>query len=150
MQKFIFATLLALSSIASAQSSQSCLQQASNKELINELSTRLGAGGGPTGNAILTTTCSNSYLYLRTFNSATGAKSEKASYVGSACFNLEASLKNVTNVGISRTLIVSVCENDYLSKIAVSTSGTMTQISNDYLGAVCNQTAIDANNNLRP
>lgn len=150
MQKFVFGAFLVLSSIASAQNSQSCLQQASNRELINELSNRLGSGGGSTGNAIMTTACSNSYLYLRTFNSTTGAKSEKSTYVGPACFNLEASLKNVTNVGISRTLIVSVCENEYLSKIAVSTSGTMTQISSDYMGSICNQTAIDSNNNLRP
>lgn len=150
MQKRVMGLVLVLASVASAQNSLSCLQQASNRELVNEISARLGSSNAPVSNTIITTSCTSGTLNLRTYNADTGKKLERSTYLGSDCPSFVSSLARVSNVGITRMVLASVCFSGTMNKIAIAIDGSMKDLSSDYVGASCVQMALEANRNLQP
>jgi hypothetical protein len=151
----ILSALVFFSSLQ-ALANPACLAQVSNAELVREISNRLGNSSPlPGGNgAILTVNCdAGGTLNLRTVNPTTGAQKSTSAYIGSSsCGDYVYSLLQVSNVSLSRNLLVSHCDaGGTLYKTLVGVDGNMTAVSSDYMGSSkCKQAALDANSRLSP
>jgi hypothetical protein len=81
----------------------------------------------------------------------TGMQKAASEFIGIECNEYVNSLLQVSNIGLSRNIMVSYCSSSgTLYKTLVNIDGSMTQISNDFVGIPCKRNAIDSNLRLQP
>ncbi|GIL16953.1 MAG: hypothetical protein BroJett040_07040 [Oligoflexia bacterium] len=146
----IFGLLLSLQSMAN-----SCLSSASNSELLSEVQRRMsggGGGGGTDASAIVTVSCTNSYLNVKTVKVSNGeTRTVLDQYIGSSeCEEYASSLSAINEVQLSRSIIISTCNSSYLNKTLINTNGESRSISSDYVGSNCKTRALEQNRKILP
>lgn len=149
----IFGLLLSLQSMAN-----SCLSSASNSELILEVQRRMsgggggGGGGGTESSVIVTVSCSNSYLNVKTVKVSNGeTRNIIDQYIsGGECEEYASSLSAINEVQLSRSIIISTCNSSYLNKTLINTNGESRSISSDYVGSNCMTRALEQNRKILP
>ena len=153
MTSLFFSVLVCFFSLTAAASS--CLQNATDSDLLAELGRRLnssGGGGGSADGAIATITCdSSNNMHISTVLPDTGKSQVYDRYIGSSCADYATSLRRVSNVGLSRSVLISVCDSsNNMAKILLTPAGDVKETSVTYIGSSCKQQALDANANLMP
>ncbi len=117
-----------------------CLHNASNADLITELSTRLNggsSGGTTTASAAGSFTCDSSTNLTIGIVGANGAEQTKQVFTGSAQACQTAATKlGQTRGSITKTALIGVCDSSTnLVRFSATPDGTLTQLSSVFTGS---------------
>lgn len=141
LKKIIAAGLLLCSTSAL---SNTCLKQASNADLMNELNNRLSFNNTPSSeSAIVNFYCNSGDLFSEVWNSGEKVSSLDHGYFGSKC---EAEKNRVAGLlkAVTTSKAFALCRSGDLLKYTV-TSQDIFGVSSTYLGAKCDETATNFN-----
>lgn len=126
---YLAGLLLVLIHTNQALAQHSCLSQASNSALIEELSRRLsGGGGGQTGNVTVAATCTSSNLIVTAWNSSTSRLNRIETYLYSET-NCQKYADIIDNK-VSRLTaggVIGFCASSSLITIYISNTGDLTK-----------------------
>jgi hypothetical protein len=118
-------------------SSQQCLRQASNADLLAELSSRLQSGGtNPSGGAVASYSCDSSAQLNISVVSPAGAEHTAQVYIGNSA-NCQAVMQtlNRNRHSITATELVAVCDSSaQVNRFSVTPAGDLTTLSSIYVG----------------
>lgn len=143
----LFLLTIAFPTLSFAQSR--CLQQASDDDLLDELSRRLGNSTGPIDDEIseATYTCNGQYFYI-SLVSPTGSEARSSVYVTSStyCSELRSTL-STTKWQISNPTTIALCNGQYLYRKQLTPSGSINDLNTQYLSSSseCVDTANEIN-----
>lgn len=130
--------LVGLFLLAGSQAYAVELKDASNQQILDELSFRLRAGGGSSSTSFsISATCDNSYLEINVYNNSFVNTGSIERYAGS---NDDCKVKAKlypfgANGRIQSGEKIAICDNSYLQVYGVMTDGTLKAISNTYQGS---------------
>lgn len=133
---------LAIAGSASAASAVD-LRDATNQQILDELSYRLragGGGGGGSGGARAMYSCdSSSYLQISVVNSS-GSETTESVYIGSSSnCNSQVQTLNANRARITDTVIAAVCDSSaYLKRFSITREGVMSELQARYIGSMTN------------
>jgi hypothetical protein len=117
-------------------SSQQCLHQASNADLIAELSSRLQSGPTNPGGAVASYSCDSSAQLNISVVSPTGAEHTAQVYVGNGA-NCQAVMQtlNRNRHSIATTELIAVCDSSaQVNRFSVTPDGNLQTLSSIYVG----------------
>jgi hypothetical protein len=116
-----------------------CLHNASNADLVAELSTRLSSSGGTTttSGAAGSFTCDSSTNLTIGIIGPTGTEQTKEIFTGSAATCQTAATKlNATRGSITHTALIGVCDSSTnLQRFSATPDGALTQLSAVFTGS---------------
>ncbi len=131
-----------------ANNGQRCLREASDRQLLNEVSRRMSGGGSePDESYKYSVSCVSQYLNINSTNMENGqSKRVLHLYMPTPenCTLMNDSLRRALS-NRHESLILSICSNSYFYKHIYSQNGVFKQVSKDYIPN-CIQMAIDHNN----
>lgn len=135
--------ILSLFTAASASADSQCLRQASNQELLNEVSIRMGSPGNPNpGNDLsITAYCDSGLnLHLNVTNLNSGQTQESTSYIGSSCSSFQHAIQAKAD-RLSRGGQVAYCDSGLnLHTVTITRIGQILE-NTSYLGSSCREQA---------
>lgn len=139
----IFAKILISGVVFASTSHAMDLSGATNSELLNEVSRRLGTSSSPGGgDGSLLASCSSGYIKLSVYG--TTANDTMSDFIGSTCETVVNGLQ--PKVGsFSGIRILSICKSGYLQTIKAESIGKITVANSDFVGSNC-QAQADRNN----
>jgi hypothetical protein len=143
----------AAESSSALTSSQQCLRQASNADLLAELQARLQASGSSSGStgggAVASYGCDSSTRLNVSVIAPDGTEKTAQVYVGNAdSCNQTATLLNRTRHSISQTELIAICDSSTrLNRFSVTPDGTLQTLAQQYVGSAdaCIQQANQVN-----
>lgn len=132
--KLIVTFALCLSALAASAVE---LSEATNRQLIQELSRRLNSGGGEGGSAILTYLCDGSgYLKIESLNSSGASKSESIYLSERAKCEAQAALLRANKNKAYGLMLFALCDGSgYLHKYSANETGEIKKLSSTYLSS---------------
>lgn len=123
--------------LAATASSAVELRDATNQQLVDELSYRLRVGGGGSGNSSSISYLCDSSSYLKiSIVGPSGTESSKQYYLGDSAYcSRQRAVLNTSRGRIERTTVIAICDSSYyLQRFSVTELGVVRDLSNNYIG----------------
>ncbi|MCB0364624.1 MAG: hypothetical protein H6624_08665 [Bdellovibrionaceae bacterium] len=129
---------------AIAEAPASCLQRASDQQLLDEVAYRMGSGGGNTGpGAQVLATCDGStYLHVTVTNLDTGTEDKKSWHTGSSSLcdaAIQLVQRKTGGTTIFQNLMIGFCDGStYFHRILLKANGEIQDMGSQHMGSRSN------------
>lgn len=152
MPKVLFSLLISVvsfSGAAFADAPLSCLQRASDQQLLDEVASRMGGGGTPTPLAQVSARCdSSAYFHVSVTNLESGKEVDKSFAIGSVSLCDKAValvLRKTGGQGLQHNLMIGFCDSSaYFSRLLLKTTGEIQEMGSEATGSMSKcQAAMD-------
>lgn len=146
---YVITSLVSFAGAAFADAPLSCLQRASDQQLLDEVASRMGGGGNPTPLAQVSARCdSSAFFHVAVTNLESGKEVDKSFSTGSAslCDKAVALVMRKTGgQGLQNNLMIGFCDSSaFFTRLLLKTTGEIQEMGSTSTGSMSKcQAAMD-------